>query len=259
MADHDQRAGPRVQVVLDHRQGVDVQVVGRLVEQQHVGFGQQQSQELQPASFATRQVIQPGRQPVLGEAEVFEQRARARLSAAGERGDAALLLHDLQHPLGPGELADVLAQMPDLQGPAAFDAPGVRGQLAHQQPQQGRLAGAIDPDQTDPHAGPDRPAEVVEQHPPLLAGAHTVGDVDQVEDVFAEPADRELLQGELVSWRRLVGDQRVRRIDPELRLRCPRGRSRRSQASSLRNRFFRRVAIPAACRDRSARARTYAA
>ena len=33
--------------------------------------------------------------------------------------------------------------------------PESRGQLAHQH-RQGRLAGAIDPDQTDPHAGPDQ-------------------------------------------------------------------------------------------------------
>ena len=38
VGDDDQRARPAVEVVLDHGQGVDVQVVRRFVEQQHIGF-----------------------------------------------------------------------------------------------------------------------------------------------------------------------------------------------------------------------------
>ena len=59
--DDDQRAGPAVEVVLDDRQGVDVQIVGRLVEQQHVGFVEQQSQELQAAPLTAGELSDPGR------------------------------------------------------------------------------------------------------------------------------------------------------------------------------------------------------
>ena len=52
VGDDDQRAGPAVEVVLDHGEGVDVEIVGRLVEQQHIGFVEEQSQELEPASLA---------------------------------------------------------------------------------------------------------------------------------------------------------------------------------------------------------------
>src|SRR5207342_3237632 len=51
VGDDDQRAGPAVEVVLDHGQRVDVEVVGRLVEKQHVRFVQQQPQELQPPAL----------------------------------------------------------------------------------------------------------------------------------------------------------------------------------------------------------------
>ena len=38
VTDHDQRAGPAVEQVLELGQRLDVQIVGRLVEQQHVGL-----------------------------------------------------------------------------------------------------------------------------------------------------------------------------------------------------------------------------
>ena len=99
VGDHQQRARPGVQVVLEHGQGVDVQVVGRLVQQQHVRLGEQQPQELQPPPLAAGEVVQPGGQPLAGEAEVLQQRAGAGLPPGGQPGLPADLLHRLQHPL----------------------------------------------------------------------------------------------------------------------------------------------------------------
>ena len=39
VGDHDERAGPAVEEVLEDVEGLDVEVVGGLVEQQHVGLG----------------------------------------------------------------------------------------------------------------------------------------------------------------------------------------------------------------------------
>ena len=59
VAGHDHRAGPGVEQVLQRGQGVGVQVVGRLVEQQHVGLAGEQPQHLQPAPLAAGQVARP--------------------------------------------------------------------------------------------------------------------------------------------------------------------------------------------------------
>ena len=86
VGDDDQRARPAVQVVLDDGQRVDVEVVGRLVEQQHVGLVEQDAQELQPAPLAAGQVGDPGGQLVAGEAEVLQQGVGADLPPAGQFG-----------------------------------------------------------------------------------------------------------------------------------------------------------------------------
>ncbi len=65
---------------------VDVEIVGRFVEQQHVGFVEQQSQELQPAPLTAGQVADPRGQLVTDEPEVLEQRVRADLPAARQFG-----------------------------------------------------------------------------------------------------------------------------------------------------------------------------
>ena len=56
VADHDERARPAVEQVLERGQRVDVEVVGRLVEQQDVGLGHQQAHQLQAAPLAAGEV-----------------------------------------------------------------------------------------------------------------------------------------------------------------------------------------------------------
>jgi hypothetical protein len=76
VADHHQRAGPAVEQVLELGERLDVQVVGWLVEQQHVGFGHEQPEQLDPAPLAAGQVADPGPLPFRGEAEPLQQLAR---------------------------------------------------------------------------------------------------------------------------------------------------------------------------------------
>ena len=75
--DHEQRAGPAVEQVLERGERLDVEVVGRLVEQQHVRLGHQQAHQLQPAPLAAGQVADRRPLPLAGEAEPLEQLARA--------------------------------------------------------------------------------------------------------------------------------------------------------------------------------------
>ena len=62
MADHQQGARPGVQQVLHRGEHIGVQVVGRLVENQHVRFIQQNQHELQATLLTTRQVLDRSRQ-----------------------------------------------------------------------------------------------------------------------------------------------------------------------------------------------------
>ena len=58
--DDDQRARPAVEQVLERGQRVDVEVVGRLVEQQHVRLVHEQPQQLQPPPLAAGEVADRG-------------------------------------------------------------------------------------------------------------------------------------------------------------------------------------------------------
>ena len=50
---HDQDgAGKPLQIVLQNREGHHIQIVGRLVQQQHIGRFHQNGQQIQPPPFA---------------------------------------------------------------------------------------------------------------------------------------------------------------------------------------------------------------
>ena len=57
MGDGDDRALVLLQVLLQPVDGLGVQVVGRLVEQQHVGLLQQQAAQRHAAALAARQIL----------------------------------------------------------------------------------------------------------------------------------------------------------------------------------------------------------
>ncbi len=56
MRDHDGAAGEVQQGFLERAQGLDVEVVGRLVEQQQVAAGPQQLRKVNAVALAARQV-----------------------------------------------------------------------------------------------------------------------------------------------------------------------------------------------------------
>ena len=187
MGDDDQRAGPAVEVVLDDGEGVDVQIVGGFVEQQHVGFVEQQPQELQPAPLTAGQLGDPGGQLVADEPEVLEQRVRADLPAAGQLGDSAATLDGIDDPLVAVDLLERLTQIADPQCQAPLDGARGRLQLAGEQPQHRRLAGAVDADQPDADTRPDRPVDAVEQDARRVADLETGPGADRRRPCRAVP------------------------------------------------------------------------
>ncbi len=220
MGDHDHRAGPAVEEVLQLGQGLDVEVVGGLVEEEDVGLVHQQAQDLQPAALPAGEVADRRPLLLLGEAELLAQLARRHLAALAEVDAVADALDGLQDPQGGVEFADLLGEVGQLDGLADDDL--ARGGLGlalgagglGEGAQQGGLAGAVDADEADAVAGAEVPGEVLEEG----LGAGLDGDVFQVEDGLAEAGVGEAHQLRLVARRRDVGDEFVGGLDAVARL-----------------------------------------
>ena len=138
VAHDDERAGPVVEEVLERAQRVEVEVVGRLVEQQHVRLLRQREQQLHPPALAARQ--QADRRPlrVVVEPERLEQAGVGPVRLAGGPGDR------LPHPLRRVERRAALVVERELHGRARA-RPRPRAGLAPpgDHVEQRRLAGAV--------------------------------------------------------------------------------------------------------------------
>ena len=212
-----------------------------------LGSGQQQAEHLEAAPLAAREVADPCGEPVAGEAEPLEHRARRDLAVA-DPGDPADRLHGRRaHPAVGVEVVELLAEV--LEGDRPPGRPARRRlELARDQPEDRGLPGAVDAHDADAVAGTEAPGGVGQQ----LTVARTRSTSLHVDDVLPSRwvANR---WSSIRSRGGDVLDERVGGIDAELRLRGPGRRARgASQASSLRTRFCRRASDAAAWRCRSA-------
>ena len=178
MAHHDQRARPVVAEVLELAQGVQVQVVRGLVEQQHVRSLRQGQQELEPAPLPTRQ--QADRRPlcVAVEPEGLHQRG------VGPVGVAVTPRHGVTHPLVRVQLAAGLVVVAESDRRADLDAPGGGGQPPRDDVEQRRLAGAVRTHDAQALPVVQQQLDVAEQLP---AVAVAVTDVAQLDHPVAQP------------------------------------------------------------------------
>ncbi|CAB4940787.1 unannotated protein [freshwater metagenome] len=219
--DDHERPGPRVEQVLERREGVDVEVVGRLVQDEHVGLLHQEAHELQPAALAAGQVLDQRAGAGAAEAEALAELSGGQLEAVAGGRAAADLLEGLEHAQVAGDLDGVLRQLRQPDGRAALDLARRRHRRAAEDVDERRLAGAVDADERVAVARAEAPGGVVEQD--LVAVGHR--DVLDVDDLAAEAAGGEAQQLDAVARRGLVRDQLVGGVDPELRLRRPGGRT----------------------------------
>ena len=77
VADHDGAPGERHQRILERAQCVDIQVVGRLIEQQEVGATAEQFGDVHAIALAPRELSDPGRLRAHREAELVQEAAHA--------------------------------------------------------------------------------------------------------------------------------------------------------------------------------------
>ena len=91
MTDHEQRTLVLAKESKQPRLRVDVEVVGRLVETQHVGTGEQDAGQLDPAPLTTRQRADRLVEPGIGDSETRSHRTGFTLSGVPARGTEGLL------------------------------------------------------------------------------------------------------------------------------------------------------------------------
>ena len=174
MRDDEQRAGPAVEQVLQRGQRVGVEVVGRLVEEQHVRLVHEQPQQLQPAPLAAGQVAHRRPQPVAGRSRATRAAGAAVTSPVADAHRAANRLDGLQHPQ-VGELVELVHLLGEHGGADRRAPPRPTRRSARTSPMTSRssvvLPEPLTPTMPIRSPGAEPPGDVVEQlAPPLRSG-----------------------------------------------------------------------------------------
>ena len=207
---HEHEAGGGTdEEVLEQRQAVEVEVVGRLVEGEEVEARQQDGGQVHPGALAARQAL--GRLVGVigteadsvqdrshGRVEIGDTEARPRLERGGvpvvgpgitarqgPHGGVQLALGHLGAGSPADDVGDGLARL-DAQLLGEVADPGVAGhpgdrprlgfELAHQQAQQGRLPDAVGTGHPDPVAGRDGEGDVGEHDLGAVGEGQVAGD-----------------------------------------------------------------------------------
>ncbi|NIL85456.1 hypothetical protein RhoFasGS6_02845 [Rhodococcus fascians] len=172
-----------------------IQVVGRLVQQQYIWFGEQLRGESQQHRFATGQRADRSIQVVEGaddaaQTELVQQRQRALLDVPGRSDDGEIVLGrctgfdamqclsdriDGQHAIHRelGVECDVLTEI--TQDAGHRDRTALRCQFSGEQSQEGRLSGTVRSDETCCAAGEDG-RQRVEHGVAVGPGERQIGD-----------------------------------------------------------------------------------
>ena len=177
MGDRDQRvagAGAVLHQVLgEPGHALDVEVVGRLVEEQHVGVGDQQLGEGETATLSARQ------RPHHRVEAAHSLGPDAAEQAAEDVADTGIACPDVLRQSAEHRLADGPLRIEDVdlgehaEGGVARPrhAPRVDDLLSHENAQQGGLAAAVAPDHADAGTAVDAERDLVEH----LGGAEGEG------------------------------------------------------------------------------------
>ena len=162
MGYHDHDSREVVQIVLQDLQRLDVQIVGRLVQDQHIRRSHEDAQQVQPALLAARQL---GHLRVL--LPLYEQEPLAH----GRRGDQpirrayvlAYALDHVDHGICRRKLLVFLAKISHHDRLSQFHRAFIRFDLADQYFEQGRFAAAVGTDDPDPVVFQKCVCEIAEQ------------------------------------------------------------------------------------------------
>ena len=217
MRDHDRAAGEVEQRVFQCAQRVDVEVVGRLVEQQDVATALQHLREVHAVALTTRELAH--RLLLVAAAKVEPRGVLARVDLLlAEQHDVLAAGDLLPHGALRVEARARLVDIAELHGVADPQLARVGRLLAGDHPEQRRLAGAVRADHADDPGRRQREREVLEQQPV----AEALRDVLRLDHDVAEPRPRRNVDLDLVEAHRvLVREQFLVGAEARFRLRMP--------------------------------------
>ena len=180
MAHHQQRAPVGHELLFQHFEGLDVEVVGGLVQDQQVRrLGEQPGQD-DAVALAAGQRRHRGHGPLGAEEEALEVADDVARPAVDE--DVVAAVGDgLGHGLVGVELPPQLVEVADLEIGARLHRPGVGRDLPHQDAQQRALADAVVADEPDAVTAHDAERQVPDQRLAAVA----VGDVAELHHLAA--------------------------------------------------------------------------
>ena len=213
--DQKQRAGPSVEQVFHLREHVGVQIVARLVQDEHVRLVKQDEHQRKTTLLPARQVTHRLVKVIASKAEALEQLRRRGLLAV-EHHAARIAADDLAHAVASQfhQVIEVLRQHGELHGLADLHTSRTRSERTLDHPQKRGLARAVLADDAEAVTRADNPRHVVEHG--LSAEAHR--HVGQVDHLLAQARNRHPLELKRVAQWRHVGDQLAGSVDAKLRL-----------------------------------------
>ena len=181
MAHQEHRTLVIVNRVLDRLDALHVEVVGRLVENEQVGPLQRDQGEGQPGALPAGKGAGEAHDLVAGEPEGAEV-----ILDGAPRPERALFADRIVQRQVQRQLCHVLPEIGRLHRAAHLRLAAVRGALAEQCPEEGRLAGPVRADEGDHIAPVHGGRELLHQGALTLANRQPVGPHDAVAATFGD-------------------------------------------------------------------------
>ena len=180
MADEKQRAGILLQQRFEQFQRLNVQIVGRFVEHEHVGGLRKEPREQQAVALAAGQASHLGARALGRKQEVPEIRNHV-LAAAADLDEVRARADDFRERRVVIELGAELVEIRDRQLGTQADGACIRADFPEQEFEQRRLAAAIGPEQSDFVAALDHARKIIDD----AARAEALADVPHFSNQFA--------------------------------------------------------------------------
>ena len=212
---HDKRARPRIEQIFQHGEHIGVEVVARLVENEHIGFFQKNEQQLQTALLATRQIVDARIQMLRRKAQALEQLG-GRGFLAVDHNAALMARKHLGHAIFAQliQLVKTLREHGELHGFADFHKARARAQRPVEHRQQRGFARAVFAQNAVAVARPHMPVDMVEHR----FVAELLGDVREFNYLLAQTLHSHGAQLERIAHGRLARDELLGERHVEFRL-----------------------------------------
>ena len=228
MADDHGTAPEGLQRSFERAQRVHVEIIGGLVEQQHVASRRERPGEVHPVAFAARKISDALLLIRAGEVERCDKRSAVDFACAVEARDAQRVVPARDLFIDGAAVVQHRARLIhicNVDGLADRDRARIWLLVAGQQPEQRRLAGAVRTDHSDDPARRQAEREIVEQQRVAVGLDESIG-LDDLRTQAPRHRDGDLQRtGSMlgVSGPAMFRQQLLIRADacPALRLSCP--------------------------------------